>query len=191
MTILILGLLLFLGIHCVPFAAGWRQRRIASMGMGAWKGLYSLVALAGFVLIIWGFQRARLEPVLLYASPTGMRHLNSLFTLVAFILLAAAYVPGNRIRAKLGHPMVAGVKIWALGHLLAIGFLRDVVLFGAFLLWAVAAFAMLRRRDRAAGVTYAAGTLRGDIITVVVGVLMWALFAFWLHEALIGVGPFG
>ncbi|HAB05461.1 MAG TPA: NnrU family protein, partial [Alcanivorax sp.] len=104
---------------------------------------------------------------------------------------AAAYVPGNRIRARLGHPMVVGTKVWAFGHLLAIGLLHDVVLFGAFLVWAIVAFARLRRRDRAQGVTYAPGTLKGDVITLVVGVLAWALFAFWLHGALIGVRPFG
>jgi uncharacterized membrane protein len=192
MTILILGLVLFLGVHCVGlFAPGWRRQRIASMGMGPWKGLYSLVALAGFVLIIWGFQRARLEPVLLYASPAWLNHLNALFSLIAFVLVTAAYVPGNRIKAKIGHPMVAGAKIWAFGHLLAIGFLRDAVLFGAFLVWAIAAFAILRRRDRANGVTYPAGTLKGDVITLVVGVVAWALFAFWLHGPLIGVRPFG
>lgn len=190
MIILVVGLLLFLGIHCVGFAPDWRRQRVASMGVGGWKGLYSLIALAGFVLIVWGFQRARLDPVLMYAPPVGMRHLNSLLMLVAFILLAAAYVPGNRIRAKLGHPMVAGVKVWAFGHLLAVGFLRDVLLFGAFLIWAIAAFAILRRRDRANGVRYPAGSLRGDIITLVVGVLMWAVFAFWLHGLLIGVRPF-
>jgi uncharacterized membrane protein len=192
MTILIFGLLIFLGMHCVGlFAPAWRQRRVARLGVGAWKGLFSLIALAGFVLIIWGFQRARLDPVLLYASPAWLGHLNALFTLVGFILLAAAYVPGNRIKAKIGHPMVAGVKIWALGHLLAIGFLRDVLLFGAFLAWAIAAFAILRRRDRASGVTYPPGTLKGDVITLVVGVVAWGLFAFWLHGPLIGVRPFG
>lgn len=192
MTILILGLLLFLGIHCVGlFAPKWRQHRIASIGVGAWKGLFSLIAVAGFVLIIWGFHRARLDPVLLYTPPAWLRHLNALFTLIGFVLLAAAYVPGNRIKARIGHPMVAGVKIWALGHLLAIGFLRDVLLFGSFLVWAIAAFAILRRRDRANGVTYPAGTLKGDVITLVVGVVAWGLFAFWLHLSWIGVRPFG
>lgn len=192
MTILIIGLILFLGIHCVVLVApDWRQRRIASMGLGPWKGLFSLIALAGLVLIIWGFHLARLHPVLLYASPEWLSHLNSLFTLIGFILVAAAYIPGNRIKTRIGHPMVAGVKIWALGHLLAIGFLRDVVLFGAFLIWAIAAFAVLRRRDRRNGVTYQAGTLKMDIVTLVVGVVAWAIFAFALHGPLIGVSPFG
>jgi len=165
MIMLILGLLIFLGIHCVGFFPEWRQ----------------------LVLIVLGFQRARLDPVVLYASPTWLNHLNALFTLIAFVLLAAAYVPGNRIRARLGHPMVVATKVWAFGHLLAIGLLHDVVLFGAFLVWAIVAFAKLRRRDRAQGVTYAPATLKGDVITLVVGVLAWALFAFWLHGALIGV----
>lgn len=191
MTMLILGLVLFLGIHCTGFFPDWRGRRVAAMGALAWKGVYSLIALAGFVLIILGFQQARLDPVVLYAPPAWLGHLNALFTLIAFILLAAAYVPGNRIRARIGHPMVAGTKIWAFGHLLSIGLLHDVVLFGAFLVWAIVAFAMLRRRDRARGVTYAAGTLKGDVMTLVVGVVIWALFAFWLHSALIGVRPFG
>ena len=191
MIMLILGLLIFLGIHCVGFFPEWRQRRVDGMGLLPWKGLYSLIALAGFVLIILGFQRARLDPVVLYAPPAWLGHLNSLFTLIAFILLAAAYVPGNRIRARLGHPMVVAAKVWAFGHLLSIGLLHDVVLFGAFLVWAIVAFAKLRRRDRAQGATYAPGTLKGDVITLVVGVVAWALFAFWLHGALIGVRPFG
>lgn len=192
MTILIVGLILFLGIHCVGLVApDWRQRRIASMGLGPWKGLFSLIALAGLVLIVWGFHLARLQPVLLYAPPEWLRHFNDLFTLIGFILVAAAYIPGNRIKARIGHPMVAGVKIWALGHLLAIGFLRDVVLFGAFLIWAIVAFAVLRRRDRHNGVAYPAGTLKMDIVTLVVAVVAWAIFAFALHGPLIGVSPFG
>lgn len=190
MTLLILGLLLFLGVHCVHmFAAGWRARQIARLGEKGWKGLYSLVSIAGFVLLIYGFGQARLQPVLLYVPPMGLRHLNALFTLVAFVLIVAAYVPHNHFKAKLGHPMLAGVKTWAFGHLLATGMLHDVVLFGAFLLWAVADFVVSRRRDRANGVAYPAGTLRGDLVAIVVGVAAWALFAFILHTRWIGVNP--
>jgi len=191
MIMLILGLLIFLGIHCVGFAPECRQRRVDSLGLLPWKGLYSVIAVVGFVLIILGFQRARLDPVVLYAPPVWLGHLNALFTLIAFILLAAAYVPANHLRARIGHPMVVATKVWAFGHLLAIGLLHDVVLFGAFLVWAIVAFARLRRRDRAQGVTYSAGTLKGNLITLIVGVVAWALFAFWLHGALIGVRPFG
>jgi len=192
MTLLILGLLLFLGAHSIRIVAnGWRSRQLARLGEKGWKGLYALVSLIGFVLIVWGFGLARKQPVPLYAPPLWLRHLNALFTLLAFILVAAAYVPGNHLKARLGHPMLAGVKAWAFGHLLATGMLHDVLLFGAFLLWAVVDFITARRRDRATGVTYPPGTAKGDVVVAVVGVLAWAVFAFWLHGWLIGVKPMG
>lgn len=192
MAVLILGLVLFLGMHSIRIVAnGWRSRQVARLGEKGWKGLYAFVSLVGFVLIIWGFGLARQQPVLLYVPPMWLRHLNALFTLIAFILVVAAYVPGNHFKARLGHPMLAGVKTWAFGHLLATGMLHDVVLFGAFLLWAVVDFISSRRRDRAAGITYPAGTAKGDVITVVAGVAAWAVFAFWLHGWLIGVKPMG
>lgn len=191
MPILILGLVLFLGAHSVHMLAPrWRDRMVARIGLMPWKGLYSIVAIAGFVLIVAGFGMARAHPHLLYVPPLWLKHLNALFTLVAFVLIAAAYVPRNHLKAKIGHPMLAGVKLWALGHLLATGFERDVVLFGAFLAWAVADFAVSRQRDRAAGTVYPAGTAMGDVLTVVAGVAAWAIFAFLLHLRLIGVSPF-
>jgi uncharacterized membrane protein len=190
MHILILGLVIFLGVHSARmFADGWRARMVERLGPGAWKGLYSVVSLAGFVLIVWGFGMARERPVPLYSPPLVLRHLNALFTLVAFVLVAAAYVPRNHLKSAIGHPMLAGVKAWALGHLLATGMLYDVVLFGAFLLWAVADFVAARRRDRRLGTVYPGGTVAGDTITAVIGVAAWVLFAFWLHLRLIGVSP--
>ena len=192
MTVLILGLVLFLGAHSVRiFADGWRTRTVARVGAGTWKGLYTVVSIAGFALIVWGFAQAKQQPVVLWQPPVAMKHLNSLFTLLAFVFLAAAYVPRNQIRARLHHPMVLGVKLWAFGHLLATGKLADVVLFGAFLLWAILDFRAARQRDRALGTTYPPGTLPGTLIAVVVGVVAWAVFAFWLHAAWIGVAPFG
>jgi uncharacterized membrane protein len=117
--------------------------------------------------------------------------LAALLTLLAFVMLAGAYVPGNAIKAKLHHPMVLGVKTWALAHLLANGMLAHVVLFGAFLLWAVLNFRAARQRDRAGQVVYPAGRVGPTVITVVLGVLLWAGFAFWAHGAWIGVRPFG
>lgn len=191
MPLLILGLVLFLGMHSVHMLApGFRDRVVARIGLRPWKGLYSLVSIAGFVLIVIGFGMARMDSHLLYAPPPWLKHLNALFTLIAFVLVAAAYVPRNHLKAKIGHPMLAGVKLWALGHLLAIGFERDVVLFGAFLVWAVADFAVSRRRDRAAGIVYPAGTAMGDVLAAVIGVAAWAIFAFLLHLRLIGVSPF-
>lgn len=190
MPVLILGLALFLGIHSLRlFADDWRTRQIARLGANPWKGLYSLVSIIGFVLIVWGFGLARQQPTLLYVPPLAMRHLNALFTLVAFVLVVAAYIPRNHLKARLGHPMLLGVKTWAFGHLLATGMLHDVVLFGAFLLWAVALFIVSRRRDRLAGTVYPAGTWTGDLLTVVIGVAAWAAFAMWLHLRLIGTSP--
>lgn len=191
MSILIIGLVTFLGTHSVRiYADDWRTQQIAQLGLNRWKGLYSLVSIIGFVLLVWGFGLARQHPVLLYAPPAWLRHLNALFTLVAFILIAAAYAPRNHLRATIHHPMLAGVKVWAVGHLLATGMLHDVVLFGAFLLWAIVNFAASRRRDRRAGTVYSSGTLAGDAATVIIGIVAWVVFAFWLHPLLIGVDPF-
>ncbi|MBA3902545.1 MAG: hypothetical protein C0522_02540 [Rhodocyclaceae bacterium] len=126
MTLLLLGLLLFLGTHSIRIVAdSWRADRVAHLGENHWKGLYSLASAAGLALIVWGYGLARAEPVALWAPPGWTRHLAALLTLPAFILIAAAYVPGNRIKAAIGHPMVAGVKIWAIAHLLSNGNLAD------------------------------------------------------------------
>ena len=191
MTILILGLLVFLGVHSTRIVADdWRAARLKRLGEGPWKGIYSLLSIAGFGLIIWGFGLARREPVLLWTPPAGMQYAAGLLTLIAFVLLAAAYVPRNAIKASVHHPMVLAVKVWAFAHLLATGKLADLVLFGAFLVWAVVCFIAARKRDRAAGTQYPAGTPGGTAIAVVAGAAAWAGFAFWLHAALIGVQPF-
>ena len=192
MTVLILGLVLFLGVHSTRIAAdGWRTATIARIGEKPWKGLFTLASIAGFALIVWGFGLARRSPVYLWESPIGLRHLAGLLMLVAFVLLVATYVPRNSIKAKLHHPMVLAVKVWALAHLLANGNVVDVVLFGSFLVWAVFSFRAARRRDRAAGTVYPPGTVAGTATAVVIGLALWALFAFWAHGFLFGVRPFG
>ena len=192
MTLLLIGLALFLGVHSTRIVAdGWRTATIARVGEKPWKGIYSLLSIAGFVLIVIGYGAARQSPVVLFAPPAWTRHLAALLTIPAFVLLAAAYVPGNAIKRAVGHPMMAGVKVWALAHLLANGTLADVLLFGTFLAWAVLGFIAARRRDRAAGTTYPAGPGSRTAITVVVGLVAWAVFAFALHRPLIGVAPFG
>lgn len=192
MTLLVTGLVIFLGSHSVRiFADDWRGARLAAMGEGKWKAIYSVVSIVGFVLIVVGYGQARLDPTVLYTPPVWTRHLAALLTLPAFVLLVAAYVKGTRIKAKVGHPMVAGVKIWAFAHLIANGMLADVVLFGAFLAWAVADYLAARRRDRVAGTVYAVGPWSRDVIAVVIGVVAWVAFALWLHAPLIGVRPFG
>jgi uncharacterized membrane protein len=192
MTMLILGLVLFLGVHAVRIVADdWRKATIARYGEGVWKGVYSVVSLVGLVLIVWGYGLARQQPVVLWTPPRGMNHAAALLTLIAFVLLAATYVPRNHIKAALHHPMVAGVKIWAFAHLISNGTLADVVLFGSFLLWAVLSFSAARRRDRAQAISYAPGSAGGTAASVLVGVVGWAVFAFWAHAALIGVRPLG
>jgi uncharacterized membrane protein len=192
MTLLLLGLALFLGVHSTRIVAeSWRTATIARVGAMPWKGIYSLLSIAGFVLIVIGYAAARQSPVVLFAPPVWTRHLAALLTIPAFILLAAAYVPGNAIKRAVGHPMMAGVKVWALAHLIANGTLADVLLFGTFLAWAVLGFIAARRRDRAAGTTYPAGPASRTAIAFVIGLVAWAAFAFALHRPLIGVAPFG
>ena len=192
MTLMLIGLLLFLGTHSVRIVAEpWRSATRERIGPLAWRGIYSVLSIAGFVAIVWGYGIARQQPVVLWEPPLAMRHIAALLTLVAFVLLAAAYVPGNAIKARLGHPMAAGVKIWAFAHLLANGTLADALLFGTFLAWAVLSFRSSRARDRAAGTRYAAGGVGATALAVAAGVLAWAGFAFWAHAAWIGVRPFG
>ena len=191
MGMLVLGLVLFLGLHSTRiFVEDWRTRTINKVGEKTWKGVYSLLSVIGFSLIVWGFGVAREEPVFVWAPPVGMRHLASLLTMVAFILLAAAYVPANAIKARLHHPMLLSVKVWALSHFLANGNLAHVVLFGSFLVWAVLCFRAARQRDRVAKTVYTAGKLPASLLTIVVGVAAWAGFAFWGHGVLIGIRPF-
>ena len=191
MTMLILGLVIFLGVHSVRIVADdWRSAQLAQRGEGAYKGVYSLLSVLGLALIVWGYGQTRVDPVELWQPPVWTRHLASLLTLLSFVLIAAAYVPRNRLRAAVGHPMVAGVKLWAFAHLIANGRLGDLVLFGAFLAWAIADFVSARRRDRVAGRRPAPGGTRGDVLTVTAGVVGWAAFAMFLHAWLIGVRPF-
>jgi uncharacterized membrane protein len=187
MTILILGLLMFLGVHSVRIVADdWRASQVARLGLWPWKGVYSLVSVAGFALIVWGYGLTRGQAEL-WLLPPWLRQASSLLMLVSFVLFVAVYVPRNRVKAAIGHPMAAGTKVWALAHLLTNGRPGDVLLFGAFLVWAVLVFRAARARDRASGTRYPAGTYTGDMITLVVGVAAWVVFARYLHAWLVGV----
>ena len=192
MFLLIAGLLLFLVSHSVGIAApDWRARHLARIGERRWKGLYSLVSLVALGLIIWGYGHARANPVVGWTSPAWTRHVAALLIVIAFVLIAAAYVPRTRIKAAIGHPMTAGIALWAFAHLLANGRLSAVILFGAFLAWALVTFVARRRRDRNAGTTYPPGSLAQDAIALVAGVGVSIGFALYLHGPLIGVRPFG
>jgi len=191
-AILILGLLIFIGVHSTRLVApAWRNEQVARFGEYGWKGLYSVASLGGFVLLVWGYGAARRAPAVLWSPPIGARHLTALLVALAFVLIAAAYVPGNRIKRTIGHPMMVGVAVWALAHLLANGTLNAVLLFGVFLIWGAVGAVVSRRRDRMAGVQYPPGTVSGDTKVVIVGLIAWALFAFVLHRWLIGMSPLG
>jgi uncharacterized membrane protein len=211
MLLLVLGLVLFLGAHSVRIVAeGWRASTIASIGEKPWKGAYSLVSIAGFVLIVVGFSLARQQgPHLLWAAPpVWTRHLAALLTLFAFVLVTAAYVPGNAIKLAVRDPMVLGVAVWAFAHLLANNTEVDFVLFAPFAAWAVADYVAAQRRRTKAGAPAGPSSPHGSaqakaaeragiakagstIVTVVVGAVAWAVFAFWIHGWWIGVRPFG
>jgi uncharacterized membrane protein len=192
MSYLIAGLIVFLGVHSIRILSEDSRTQLRNkLGENAYKGIYSVISLLGFGMLVWGFGVARETPVVLWTPPIGMRHLASLLTLLAFVLLAATYVPGNAIKARVHHPMVLSVKTWALAHLLATGTAAHLLLFGSFLVWGVLSFVAARRRDRAQGAVYAAGSLQGTGVTIVAGVVAWAAFAFYLHGALIGIRPLG
>lgn len=190
MSTLILGLLLFLGVHSVRiFADGWRTRQRQAWGEKRWKLGYTGVALLGLALVVVGYGQARLDSPALWTPPVWTRHVAALLTLPAFILLAASQIPGNRLRARVGHPMLIGTLLWAGAHLLANGRVADVLLFGAFGLWAALDWQAARRRP-AVGPSPSAGAGR-DMRVVLAGGLAWVAFAFWGHAWLIGVRPFG
>jgi uncharacterized membrane protein len=185
---LIAGLALFLGVHSVQiFAANWREGLIARMGAGPWKGLYSLISLAGFGLIVFGYGQAR-GGAPLYELP-DLRNLGLALVWLGFIGVVAAYWPGNHIKRWLGDPMVFGVGLWALGHLLATATPAALALFGAFLVWAVADYASLRRRS--AGAAPSPGKTMNTVLVLITGSILTGAFLFWLHGPLIGTAPLG
>jgi uncharacterized membrane protein len=188
-TLLVLGLVLFLGAHSFSMARERRAAIIGRIGEGPYKGLYSLLSLAGIILVSIGYGQYRASGYIpVWDPPVWTRHLALLLVLIAFICLVAAYLPGH-IKARLKHPMLAGVKIWALAHLLANGDLGSILLFGSVLVWAVLARISVKRRDVAAqhGGTAAPAGWRNDILAVVIGTAIYLAFVLWLHPWLIGV----
>ena len=193
MVALIVGLVLFLGIHSVEIVApGFRNRQVARRGEGPWKALYSLISIAGFALLIYGYGESRHAPVTLYQPPIFLRHLALLLMVPVFPLLLATYLPG-RIRRAAKHPMLLAVKLWAFAHLLANGSLADVLLFGGFLAWAVADRISVKRRTPADAHAAPAAPASpvNDVVVVAGGLALYAAFLLWLHRALIGVSPLG
>jgi uncharacterized membrane protein len=191
MPTLVLGLILFLGVHSVAIVApGWREAQIQRRGEGVWKGLYSLVSLAGLLLIVHGYGVARQSPLPVYLPPVALRHAALLLMLPVFPLLLATYLPGRLQRAA-RHPTLLAVKLWATAHLLANGNLADLLLFGAFLAWAVADRVAVKRRAVPRPVPGAPPGALNDVLAVAGGLVLYAAFLFGLHAWLIGVPLLG
>jgi uncharacterized membrane protein len=187
MTYLVLGLVLFLGVHSIPIIApSWRDRTAARLG-NAWRGLYSLISLAGLIVIIWGYGIARQNPVMLYAPPAWTHYITAVLMLPVFTLFLAAYLPG-RIKGALKHPMLISIMLWAVAHLISTGMLANVVLFGGFLAWAVADRISFRWRTQRP-IPTAPSMKLNDGIAIMAGLAVYVVLEHWLHVRWIGVQP--
>ncbi|RST49797.1 NnrU family protein [Variovorax sp. MHTC-1] len=189
MSLLVVGLILFLGIHSVSIVApAWRDAQVDRRGERVWKGTYALASLVGLLLLIYGYGLARQAPVVLYAPPPGLRHVALLLMLPVFPLLFAAYLPG-RIQRTVKHPMLLAVALWATAHLLGNGTLADVLLFGAFLVWAVVDWISVQHRAVPRRVPGAPPGALNDIVALAGGLVVYAAFLWRAHIWLTGVSP--
>ena len=191
LLVMIAGLILFLGVHTLTTQRGLRAQFIASMGEGGYKIGYAVASVVGLVLIVWGFAHYRAEGMIpVWSPPTFLRHLNVALMLPAVILVVASYLRG-RIYTAVKHPMLAGVKLWAFGHLLANGDLGGIILFGSFLAWAVFDRISLKHRSDPGAPPIPVGGVTNDVIAVVVGVVAYLALAFAFHPVVIGVPVIG
>lgn len=189
MTYLIAGLLLFFGVHSIAIVApAWRDTMAARLGDATWKALYAVVSVIGFVMLVHGYGIARADPQVLYTPPGWMRHVAALLMLPVFPLLVSTYRPG-RISAAVKHPMLTATKAWALSHLLVNGNVADVLLFGAFLAWAVADRIAVGRRAVQRKVPAAAPSRLNDVIAVIGGLAIYVVVVAWAHQRFFGVAP--
>ncbi len=189
MTVLIIGLILFLGIHSVRIVApGWRDARIKAMGEGPWKGIYTLISIAGLVLLVWGYGLARPESDFVYEPPALVKHIVALLMLLALIIFMVSQLPSGKMKPALKHPMLVSIMIWAVAHLAVNGDIASILLFGAFLLWAFVNRISVGKRDAPLPVE---GPVMWDIAAIVSGVIVYLLFVWQLHAWLFGVLPFG
>lgn len=190
MAILILGLVIFLGLHSTRIVSeGGREKAIARFGEGPWKGIYSALSAIGFVLIVWGFARTRHDAPQLWTPPSGTRHITMLLMLLALVSLASYLFKRSHITAAIHHPMLWSVALWSAGHLIANGSAADLVLFGAFLLWSIADLVSSYARDRRYGVVYPAPELAATAGAVVAGLIVYGVLLGGLHVWLFGVSP--
>ncbi len=188
MWILVIGLVIFFAVHSVRMVAGdFRGAQLAA-NERRWKGIYSLLSLIGFALIVWGWIVFRADAPEVYAPPDWGRHAAWAFVLVAFVLLPTAYQPAGFLKRWVKHPMLTAVILWSIGHLLANGDLASVLTFGSFLVYSVVnRIAVSPRGDPAPEVV----TLRSDLIAIAIGAVAFLIFGYWLHGWLFGVQPFG
>ena len=191
LLMMILGLVLFLGIHTLTTQRELRARVIGSWGEGGYKIGYALVSLLGLVLIVWGFADYRATGWIdIWHPPKAFKHIAVALMLPAVILVVASYLRG-RIYTTLKHPMLAGVKLWAAAHLLANGDLGSIILFGSFLGWAVFDRISLKHRTDGGGPPIPVGGPGNDLIAVAVGVVAYLALGFAFHPVVIGVPVFG
>lgn len=188
---LLIGLLLFLGIHSwQSLAPQLRQNALERFGTWPYKGMYASLSGLGFYLLVQGYGQARAEAIAIWTPPAGMQHGTLLLMWLAMVLLVASYVPHNTLKAKVRHPMTLSVKVWALAHLLANGNLADLLLFGGFLLWSVVVFRAARQRDRMHEIDVVPTRKSRTLLTLLIGTGLWGAFVFGeLHLWLIGVSP--
>jgi uncharacterized membrane protein len=191
LLVMILGLVLFLGVHTLTTQRELRARLIGSWGEGGYKIGYALVSLVGLALIVWGFAHYRAGGMIdVWDPPRALKHLTEALMLPAVILVVASYIRG-RIYTALKHPMLAGVKLWAAAHLLANGDLGSIILFGSFLAWAVFDRISLKRRTDAGAPPIPGGGVGNDLIAVAVGIVAYLALGFAFHPVVIGVPVFG
>ena len=189
MALFLVGLIIFLASHsCRIFAESWRNHMIDRIGEVKWKGLYTIVSLLGFIIMVIGYGQARQDTVVLWQPNAFLIYIALALNLVAFIFLAGSSPSNNAIRLKLKHPMILGVKVWALAHLISNGTLVDLILFGAFLIWAVLDFRSARKRPVRMP-QQAQISSKATVIAIASGVILWVAFIFGLHQYLIGVSP--
>lgn len=190
MTLLIIGLIMFLGIHSTriffePVRVWW----INTFGAGIWRALYTIISFAGLILIVIGFAPASANATVVWVPPFALLHVTAFLTLLSSIFVAAAYLPAGRIKARLRHPMTVGVMVWALAHLLINGMSHEVLLFGSMLIWSVLVLLSALRRDRQMRLAFLAGPVRNDLIAIVIGAAVWVVLVGYAHEWLFGVAP--
>jgi uncharacterized membrane protein len=188
MSQLILGMVIFFGAHSVSIVApNWRDAMAARLGAPAWRAVYSLVSIAGFVLMLRGYAAAHVQPDVVYAPPPALRYVTGLLMLPVFPLLLAAYLPG-RIKSWVRHPMLLATQAWALAHLLANGTVPDLWLFGGFLVWSTADRISVSRRPTRP-IAGAPPAKFNDAMAVYFGLVLYAVFVGWAHVRLFGVSP--